>query len=305
MKVAVVQIEWADSPEEGRANARRAVAEATRGGEVDLLCFPEFFLGPPWYMPGQDHLRGTTDTPIPSPLTDEFCDLAREHGCNIVLGSVVEALDDGKYRNTCLFIDRSGTILGSAVKAHAFGNEMVVCRQAEGLGIIETDLGPIGIAVCSDFWVPEVIRLMAAAGAHTVFVPGGTLRQNQELMVNALTTTAYLNNVNIVYASSVGVVEGRRGDRLVQIHFSGTSLVTTPQGVLAQAANDRPETLYVDLPEPAADGDGRRWLDLRRPEAYQALLEPYADMHRDLAEELRSTLAPTSAAPAVGSGARA
>jgi N-carbamoylputrescine amidase len=108
-------------------------------------------------------------------------------------------------------------------------------------------------------------------------------------MVNALRTAAYLNDVNIVYASSVGVVRGKRGDRLVEIHFAGTSLVTGPEGVIAQAGSDAPETLVVDLDEPA-HGDGRRWQQLRRPDAYQALLTPYAGADRDLAAELRASL---------------
>ena len=289
MKVAVVQTRWADDPRAGLQSAYDAVAEATASGDIDVVCFPEFLLGPPWYMPGQDHLRGVTDTPIPSPIIETFQSLARAAGTYIVLGTVVEDLQDGKYRNTSLFIGRDGTIAGQAVKAHAFGNEMVVCRQAESIGVLDTDCGTLAVAVCSDFWIPEVIRMQALAGARTIIVPGGTLRQNQTLLANALTTAAFLNNVNIVYASSVGVVQGMRGDRQVQIHFAGTSLVTTPHGVVAQASRDTPEILVVDLAEPstvAVDGVGRQ----RHPESYRPLLDTYVGARRDLAAELRSNI---------------
>jgi predicted amidohydrolase len=240
-------------------------------------------------MPGQDGLRGRTDTPIPGPVVDGFQTLARKFNTHILLGSIVEDLQDGMYRNTSLLIGRQGGIVGRAIKAHAFGNEMVVCRQADSLGVTATEFGQIGIAVCSDFWIPEVIRMLALAGARTIFVPGGTLGQNQPLMVNALRAAAYLNDVNIVYASSVGVVRGKRGDRLVEIHFAGTSLVATPQGVIAQAGSDKPQVLVVDVDEPAP-GDGQRWRRLRRPEAYQTLLDPYVGVDRDLAAELRASL---------------
>ena len=295
MKVAVVQTRWVDDPAEGLQNAHQAVEEAAEPGDVDMICFPEFFLGPPWYMPGQDHLRGRTDTRIPGPVIDSFQALARSTRTNIVLGSVVEELDDGRYSNTSLLINRDGEIAGRAAKAHVFGNEMVVCRRADSLGIIDTDLGRIGLAVCSDVWVPEAIRVMALAGVHTVFVPGGTLRQNQALMVNALRTTAYLNGINVVYASSVGVVEGVREGRVVQIHFSGTSLVLSPEGVVAQASSGRPQILHVDLLPPAPHSDGGHWRDMRRPEAYTPLLGAYVGMSRDLAEELRRTLAENDA----------
>ncbi|MEN8655037.1 carbon-nitrogen hydrolase family protein [Streptomyces sp. 21So2-11] len=295
MKVAVVQTRWADDPADGLKNAHLAIEEATDSGDADVICFPEFFLGPPWYMPGQSHLRGRTDTRIPGPVIETFQELAQSKSTNIVLGSVVEELDDGKYSNTSLFLDRNGEIAGRAAKAHVFGNEMVVCRPAESLGIIETDFGRIGLAVCSDFWVPEAIRVMALAGVHTVFVPGGTLRQNQALMVNALRTTAYLNGVNVVYASSVGLVEGLRGDRVVQIHFAGTSLVVSPEGVTAQAGSGRPQILHADLDPPEPHGDGERWLAMRRPDAYTPLLGAYVGMRRDLAAELRADLAESDA----------
>ncbi|MCI3240078.1 carbon-nitrogen hydrolase family protein [Streptomyces spinosisporus] len=289
MRVAVVQTQWVDDHEDGLRNAHQAIEDVCSAGDIDLVCFPEFLLGPPWYMPGQDGLKGRTDTPIPGPVVDGFQTLARKLGTHILLGSIVEDLQDGMYRNTSLLIGRQGVITGRAIKAHAFGNEMVVCRQADSLGVMSTEFGQIGIAVCSDFWIPEVIRLLALAGARTIFVPGGTLGQNQPLMVNALRTAAYLNDVNIVYASSVGVVRGKRGDRLVEIHFAGTSLVARPEGVIAQAGSDKPEVLVVDLDEPAP-GDGRRWQQLRRPGAYQKLLTPYAGQNRDLAAELRASL---------------
>ena len=289
MRVAVVQTQWVEDHEDGLRNAYQAIEDVCGGGDIDLLCFPEFLLGPPWYMPGQDGLRGRTDTPIPGPIVEGFQTLARKHGTHILLGSIVEDLQDGMYRNTSLLIGRQGTIIGQAIKAHAFGNEMVVCRQADSLGVMSSEFGQIGIAVCSDFWIPEVIRMLALAGARTIFVPGGTLGQNQPLMVNALRTTAYLNDVNIVYASSVGVVRGKRGDRLVEIHFAGTSLVTTPAGVIAQAGSDQPEVLVVDIDEPPA-GDGQRWQRLRRPDAYRTLLGPFVGANRDLAAELRASL---------------
>ncbi|MFD9686360.1 carbon-nitrogen hydrolase family protein [Kitasatospora sp. NPDC059146] len=311
MKVAVVQTLWVEDPAEGLQNAFRAVEEVCAGGDVDVVCFPEFFLGPPWYMPGQDHLRGRTDTPIPGRIVDGFRELARGLRTNVLLGSIVEDLRDGMYRNTSLFIDRQGVVADSAIKAHAFGNEMVVCRQAESLGVMTTEFGLVGVAVCSDFWIPEVIRLLAVAGARTIFVPGGTLLQNQSLMVNALSSAAYLNDVNIVYASSVGVVRGKRGDRLVEVRFAGTSLVTGPEGVIAQAGTDEPEVLVVDLDPDGADpgdagsppGDGRRWIGMRRPQAYGALLGDYVGARRDLAAELRTAIAPTGGADGRDRGA--
>ena len=308
MKFAVVQSLWVEDPAEGLQRAIDAMTTACQDADVDLVCFPEFFLGPPWYMPGQDGLKGQTDSTVPGPVVEKFQALARETATNILLGSMVEDLEDGMYRNTSLLIDRTGEITHAAVKAHAFGNEMVVCRQAESLGVMDSEFGPLGVAVCSDFWIPEVIRLLAVAGAKVIIVPGGTLRQNQNLMVNALTTAAYLNGVTLIYASSVGVVRGMRGDRLVEVQFAGTSLVALPDGrLLAQAGTEEPEVMIVtlDRDEAQASGvDGQGWLAMRRPAAYSGLLDGYVGAKRDLAEELRMSIAgPPGGAPASRPGA--
>ncbi|EPH06183.1 hypothetical protein HMPREF1531_00832 [Propionibacterium sp. oral taxon 192 str. F0372] len=292
MKVAVIQSEWIENIEEALERAYRAVRDIAQYGHVDFVCFPEFFLGPPWYMPGQGELKGVTDTVIPGPITDEFCELARSVGTHIVLGSLVENMTDGMYRNSSLLINPTGHIAGNAVKAHAFGNEMVLCCQADSLETFDTGLGRIGVAVCSDFWIPEVIRVFALAHARIIFVPGGTLIQNQSLMVNALSTAAYMNGVYLVYASSVGRVQGRRGERKVEVRFAGTSLVADPNGtVIARAGSDGTQTLLVDLDlERLNDCDARSWIAQRRPQAYQPLLDPYVGIRRDLTAELQMNI---------------
>lgn len=293
MKIAVIQSEWIKDPSEALEMAYHAVRDATQQGLVDIVCFPEFFLGPPWYMPGQNHLKGVTDTVIPGPVTDGFADMARALGVYILLGSVVEDLQDGTYQNSSLLINPYGEFIANAIKAHAFGNEMVLCRQADTLTPFDTPIGRIGVAVCSDFWIPEVVRLFAVSGARVVFVPGGTLHQNQNLMVNALSTTAYLNGVYLVYASSVGVVRGFRGDRQVEVHFAGTSLVADPNGsVIARAGTDSAEILLVDInPSVDLDCDAGLWLSQRRPAAYRDLLGGYVGAYRNLGAELESNLA--------------
>lgn len=311
MKVGVIQTCWQDDPIENQPHAYRAVDELCSREKLDIVCLPEFFLGPPWYMPGQDAMKGITDTPISGPKVQRFRVLARKHSVYLLLGSVVEQLPDGMYRNTSVLVDRSGDIAGTAYKAHAFANEMVVCRQAESIGLIDTEFGPIGIAVCSDFWVPETIRMLALAGAHTVLVPGGSLRQNLDAMVNAFRTTAFLNCVNLVYASPVGTVRGIRGDRQVEVSFAGTSLVADPGDIIAAGTADSPGTLVVDLDPgqtmarrmPNDRDDAWRGFQLRRPEAYQGLLAGYVGLGRDLASETRSSMESMQAVPAQQSGA--
>lgn len=303
MKVAMIQTIWQKDPRDNLISACKAVENSCLENSVDIVCLPEFFLGPPWYMPGQNSLKGITDTTIPGSVTEEFRKLARKHKVYILLGSMVEELADGNYCNTAILLDRNGEIAGRAHKVHMFANEMVVCKPGENIDVIDTEFGLIGIAVCSDFWVPETIRMLALKGAHTIFIPGGSLKQNLDAMINAFSTTAYLNCVNLIYISPVGEVHGIRGGRQITVSFAGTSLAATPKGILAKAPSDDASTEIVNISPkeieelriPSKTDDSWQSLILRNPNAYRYLLQNYADMGRDLVAETQTSIQQTSA----------
>jgi predicted amidohydrolase len=302
MKIGIAQTAWREDPTENLFYAYEMVDEMCLGTGLDLVVLPEFFLGPAWYMPGQASLKGITDCRIPGPVTRLFRALAKKHHVSILLGSMVEELPDGAYCNTAVLLDRAGEIVGSANKVHSFANETVVCRPGNSIDVIDTEFGRLGIAVCSDFWVPETIRMLALKGAHTVFVPGGSLKQNLDAMVNAFRTTAFLNCVNLVYCSPVGEVHGIRGGRQITVAFAGTSLVATPSGLLAQGSADSADGLVVELSpdavrglrEPSLDDDTWRSLGLRRPAAYAPLLENFVGLGRDLVAETKASIEQTT-----------
>ncbi|MCP3098097.1 carbon-nitrogen hydrolase family protein [Myxococcus sp. K15C18031901] len=306
MKVGIVQTQWRADPTENVFFVYDQVEEICQGMGLDLVCLPEFFLGPAWYMPGQADLKGITDTRIPGPVTTLFRALARKHRVHILLGSMVEELPDGGYCNTAVLLDRQGEIVGRAHKVHAFANEVVVCRPGNSVDVIDCELGRLGIAVCSDFWVPETIRMLALKGAHTVLIPGGSLKQNLDAMINAFRATAFLNCVNLVYASPVGEITGIRGGRQIRVAFAGTSLAASPLGLLARGAEDRSDSLVVDLSaehvlslrERRADDDTWQGLGLRRPEAYGGVLEGFVGQGRDLVAETRTSMSQTTASGA-------
>lgn len=302
MRVGVIQTKWCEDPTENLGSTCEAMEAICDGGGLDVVSLPEFFLGPPWYMPGQTALRGVTDTRIPGPVTERFGELAKRHRVHVLLGSMVEELPGGGYCNTALLLDRDGGIVGRTHKIHSFANETVVCRPGGAIDVIDCELGRIAIAVCSDFWVPETIRILALKGAHTVFVPGGSLKQNLDAMINALHATAYLNCVNLVYTSTVGDVRGVRGGRQIQVEFAGSSLVATPAGIVAQASMDSEDRMIVELSESevrslrerAADDDTWQSLALRRPRAYGGLREGFVGLGRDLVGETRASMEQTT-----------
>lgn len=294
MKIALIQSVWQADPRDNLRHVLDMIDAACRERRPDIVCLAEFFLGPAWYMPGQAHLRGVTDTTLDSPIFEQLAAMARKHRVYMVCGSVVEQMADGRYCNTSLLLNRDGMPIGQANKIHPFANEAVSCVAGDAMDVHETEFGKIGIAVCSDFWIPETIRILALKGATTIFLPGGSLRQNLAAMINAFRATAYLSAVNMAYCGPVGKITGVRGNTSITVEFAGTSLIATPQGLLSQAPPDAAAVLEATLSHEAilalraentAD-DTWQGLGLRQPAAYGALMDEYVGLNRDLAAEI-------------------
>lgn len=308
MRVAAIQTQWQEKPEDNLSNVLKAVDEACARAPRDFVILPEFFLGPAWYMPGQADLRGVTDTEIPGPAIEGLTELARRHKCHIICGSVVERQDGSKFGNTSVLVGPDGVEIGQTGKVHPFANETVVFRPVDQIRTFDTAFGKIAIAICSDFWIPETIRILALEGAHTIFVPGGSLRQNLSVMINAFLATAWLNSVNIVYCCPVGKITGIRGNQMITVEFAGTSLIVTPDGLVAEGPADRECVLEADLSterplalrRPNDQDDGWISLGARRPAAYGGILDEYVGLNRDLAVEIAERMRqtrPQSATP--------
>ncbi len=298
MRIALIQTTWHSNPEDTRKALLFAVEECCKEHKPDFLCLPEFMLGPAWYMPGQDRLRGFTDEPIPGRTTNQLRELAKSYGVTIIGGSIVEP-ENALWYNTCPVISSEGLLRGKTRKVHTFANEAIHCASGEQFDIYEGKFGQptFGVAVCSDFWILESIRHLRLAGAKIIFVPGGSLRQNLDTMIEAMRVTAFINDCILVYCGPVGSLTGERNGRKVHVEFAGTSIIASPQGVLEQGSADREECLVVDLSDDEINELGQEranslaWQSLlpRTPEAYSGLLKDYIGKDRDLVAELKGT----------------
>mgnify|MGYP003378801473 CR=1 FL=1 len=205
-------------------------------------------MGPAWFQPGQRNLKGITDDTIPGRVSELFSELAKEYHVHIIMGTIIERRGD-KYYNTSAFIDRDGTIVEKINKMHTFAGEKANCVAASEIKAIETDKVTIGIGVCSDFWIPEFMKILALKGAEVIFIPGGTLGQNTDSMIHALKTIAYLTSSVVVYSSAVGTVIGMRGEHKICMDYTGSSVIVTPENVYAIGSRDDDDVLIAELPD--------------------------------------------------------
>lgn len=248
MKIAVIQNKWCENVEEGLCQIADKTADILKNKDMDFLLLPEFFMGSAWFQPGQSKMMGITDDTIPGHISDIFSGLAKKYHVNIIMGTIIERRE-GQYYNTSAFIDRNGNIVEKISKMHTFAGEKVNCIAADQIKVISSDKGKIGIAVCSDFWIPEYMKILALKGAEIIFIPGGTLGQNIDSMIQALKTISYLTSSIVVYSSAVGKVTGMRGNTKVCMDFTGSSVIVSPENVLAIGSRGTEDFLVVDLPE--------------------------------------------------------
>lgn len=285
-RVALIQTRWDLDP---AVNEAQVLALLDTVEEAELIVLPEFFLGPPFYFPGRAHLRGVIDQPVPGPVIGRLAEAARRIGAYILCGTVVER-DGDQYYNTAVLLDDRGEIVVKARKTHRFAAEMVSVTASDDFALIDTPFGRLGICVCSDFWIPEVPRMLALRGAEIIAVPGAALRGNIQITRPCLQANSSFNVCYTLLASAVGSVTGERAGRQVSIEVAGHSTVAAPEELLG-TLDEEPGVLRAELDlgylreMREVDLSFRRSLYFclhgRRPELYGRLAEPY-DGHQDL-----------------------
>lgn len=168
--------------------------------------------------------RRASAEPIPGPLTERLCALARELDVWLVPGSFSERGEDGRTYNTAIAVAPDGTIRARYRKVFpwrpweraAAGSEFVVF-DLEGIG-------RAGLMICYDGWFPEVARHLAWMGAEVILHPTLTETSDraQEVVLaqaNAIVNQVFIVNVNSAAGSS-----------------SGRSVIVDPEGHALQTA---------------------------------------------------------------------
>ena len=231
--------------------------------------------------------------PIPGPSTGFFSELAAAHKV-VLVTSLFEKRATGLYHNTAVVFDRDGSIAGKYRKMHipddpGFYEKFYFTPGDMGFEPIQTSLGKLGVLVCWDQWYPEAARLMALKGAELLIYPtaiGWDLNDTKEEQMRQLGAWiisqrghAVANGLPVVVVNRVGL-EPDPSAQTGGILFWGNSFVAGPQGeLMAQAGNDVPENLVVEIDMERSENVRRWWPFLRdrRIDAYQDLTKRYID----------------------------
>lgn len=236
------------------ADAIDWVAQAGADG-IDLLVFPETYPGPvSWH----------TRYEVVGPLAEA----AAKHGVALVVGTTeeAEAADENAYYVSSVVIDTDGEVRGSYRRTHPRGEvyrglyrsgpfwELEYCA-ADELPVFEMTWGVLGVSICSEVFVPEVARALAAQGAELCVFPTGAMivdmgfgenwqamvraRAIENVMYTATTMNLFDADLRAAHGAGLGPVDPATGLN------SGHAMIASPEQVLGTMRG--PGILSADL----------------------------------------------------------
>ncbi|ABA88267.1 N-carbamylputrescine amidohydrolase [Syntrophotalea carbinolica DSM 2380] len=230
---------------------------------------------------------------IPGPSTDLFGQIARELNV-VIVTSLFERRAAGLYHNTAVVFEKDGTIAGRYRKMHipddpGYYEKFYFTPGDLGFTPITTSLGKLGVLVCWDQWYPEAARLMAMAGAEMLIYPTAigwdprdddAERQRQrDAWVTIQRAHAVANGLPVIAVNRTGF-ESSPDPQAAGSQFWGKSFVAGSQGeILAQASEDKEETLVVTIDRGRSEQVRRIWPFLRdrRIDDYGGLVKRFLD----------------------------
>ncbi|MDH5749698.1 MAG: carbon-nitrogen hydrolase family protein [Rhodospirillales bacterium] len=221
-KIAVIQ-PMSHRPPSDEGNIADAVKhiETAAGQGADFVCFPESYPGP-WRMPA-------TFDPIPV-----LCEAAARHKVHVVFGAL-EPIDEGKQ-----------TAHNLVVMAYPDGREAARYRRTHPAGpwiytggkywefqyvagsefpVFATEHGTIGLAMCSEVYMPEVTRALALRGAELIFMPAGMDKNRLWASWRNLIWSRSIENLAVVVTTQ----------NLFSAEDRGLAMVAAPEEILFES----------------------------------------------------------------------
>ncbi|WP_242908093.1 carbon-nitrogen family hydrolase [Actinomadura terrae] len=236
-RVALVQVASpaSEPPAWRRERVGRMVADA-RG--ADLVLLPELWT--PGYFAFDRYAE--LAEPLDGDTVTAGRQWARDLGCFLHLGSVLERTPEGRLHNTAVLIDPSGAVVHTYRKIHVFGyrsREAELLAPGDTVGTAPSPLGALGATTCYDLRFPEIWRALVDAGAETVAVPAAWPARRRAHWRLFTSARAVEQQLLVLACNAVGA----QGD----VTLGGASRVVDPWGTVLAEAGDAEEILYCDV----------------------------------------------------------
>jgi len=221
-RIAIVQ-PIANPIEEAEKNIADAVSYIARAKAegAEFVCFPETYPGP-WRMPANFD-------PTPG-----IAEAAARHRINAIYGTI-EPLshNEGTAHNLICMAYGDGRDPVSYRRTHPNGPWIYTGGQwwefqyvpGNEFPVFDTQQGKVGLAMCSEAYMPEVTRALALRGAELIFMPAGTDKRRLWATWRNLMWSRAIENLAIVVTTQNLFSHAERG----------LAMVATPEEILFES----------------------------------------------------------------------
>jgi len=226
------------------ASLQATIASAA-GQKADLLVLPEcaypaYLLGSTSAYRSGTHLSSTA-------FVDWLADQAARHGLYVVSGFVE---DDGeRLYNAAVLIDDRGREIGRSRKTFLWHADRDWFIPGDDIRPLDTPLGRIGIAICADTRVPEILATLLADGAELIAMP--------TCWVNGARTPGQFQNPQVSFLIEARAREfdvpfvcaDKTGLEMPGVGYVGLSRIVAADGtLLAEAPPTGEAVIAAELP---------------------------------------------------------
>jgi predicted amidohydrolase len=257
MKIAVSQLR-VDEQSQHLDDVLETIARAA--DEVDVICFPEYFLGK------------RSPEPLPNSALLAIQEVTRLAGINVVCGITRDLRHgDGSYL-TSIVINRAGRIIASIDKTCLYPAEQLWYRAGRGQLYVEIDEG-IGMGVLAGFDLvrADLVRSTVQEGAQLLIVQFAADSSDYlETVWGVISTRALEHLVPVVGVGQFGNFFGREyigGSTVVQPTMAAGDMPGPVERVLAMGNEE--DMWAVDLDLDAFREMRRRFSYFRPPQTPQ------------------------------------
>jgi predicted amidohydrolase len=243
-RIAVVQ-PLTTPPPEDRENVAAAIAWIERAASqgANFVCFPESFPGP-WRMPANY-----------DPSAD-IAGAAAQYGVHVVFGTIeaIDAQQATAYNLTCMAYP-DGRPPARYRRTHPHGPWLYTGGRhwefqwvpGDEFPVFDTVHGKVGLAMCSEIYMPEVARALALRGAELLFFPAGLDKGRLWPTWRALLWARAIENLALVVSTQ----------NLVEPEDRGLALVAAPEEILYESTAPGLAVVEVSLDRVRALRAGR------------------------------------------------
>jgi len=283
IRIACIQLEAMPyvKQTENKEKILRLIEQAAKS-KPDLIILPECAY-PCYFLSSRIIDNYQTLSAITEQFLSEISEYAKRFQTFIAIGLPEYIKEKNILYNSAFLINDKGLEIGRTRKSFLWHFDNIWFQSDNQYPVFNTKIGKIGIFICADGRLPEIVRCLALQGAEllldlTNLVTNGLEKKlwSNPQIDYMLPTRALENRVWIVAVNKVGIEEK-------SIQYCGRSSFFSPEGeTIAMASSDREEILTKDIDlSKSHNKEITNTINVfknRKPDRYKALTMPLSEL---------------------------